>query len=71
MKSNCNYDKVKLLHEVSHMIWRIRRHYIKDAEKSKHPLCKKMYKEIADELEKHKEKLAAAVGGLAKEGKLN
>ena len=71
MKSNCNYDKIKLLQEVSHMIWRIRKTYMKDAEKSKHPLCKKMYKELADDLEKHKEKLGAAVTGLAKEGKLH
>jgi hypothetical protein len=71
MKSNCNYDKLKLLHEVSHMIWRIRKHYIRDAKKENHPLCAKMYKEIADGLEEYKEKLAAAVGGLAKEGKLH
>ena len=71
MKSNCNYDKVKLLHEVSHMIWRIRRHCIKDAEKSRHPLCRKMYHELAADLEKHKKKLADAVSGLAVEGKLN
>lgn len=69
MKSDCNYDKVKLLHEVSRMIWRIRKHYMKDAEKEGHPLCKKMYEEMAKDLESHREKLAEAVSGLAKEGK--
>jgi len=71
MKSNCNYDKIKLLHEVSHIIWRIRKHYIKDAKKEGHPLCREMYEEMAADLEKHREKLAAAVGGLAQEGKLH
>ena len=70
MKTNCNYDKVKLLHEVSHLIWRIRKYYVKDAKKAKHPLCRKMYEEMANDLEKYKTKLAAAVGGLAKEDKL-
>lgn len=71
MKSNCNYNKIKLLHEVSHMIWSIRKNYIKDADKSKHPLCKKMYKELASDLEKHKKKLEDAIAGLANEGKLH
>ena len=71
MKSNCNYDKLKLLHEVSHMIWRIEKHYIRDAKRDKHPLCAAMYKELADELKKHRQKLADAVGGLAQEGKLH
>lgn len=71
MKSNCNYDKVKLLQQVSHMIWRIEKHYARDAKKDKHPLCKKMYEELAEDLKKHRKKLEDAVGGLAKEGKLH
>jgi len=70
MKSNCNYDKVKLLQEVSNMIWRLEKHYIKDAKRDHHPLCKAMFQEMADDLKKYKQKLVDAVGGLAQEGKL-
>ena len=70
MEHDCNYDKIKLLHEVSHMIWMIGKHYVPDAEKSKHPLCAEMYKEIARDLKKHRDKLTEAVSGLAKENKL-
>lgn len=71
MKSNCNYDKLKLLREISHMIWMIKKHYIKDAKKENHPLCAKMYGELAADLEGYREKLVAAVGGLAKEDKFH
>lgn len=69
MEHDCNYDKIKLLEEVSHVLWVIGKHYIPDAEKAKHPLCAEMYKEIARDLKKHREKLIAAVAGLSKEGK--
>ena len=69
MEHNCNYDKIKLLQEVSHMVWMIGEHYVPDAEKAKHPLCAEMYKELARDLKKHHDKLKDAVEGLAKEGK--
>ena len=69
MEHNCNYNKIKLLHQISHMIWVIEHTYIKDAKKGKHPACATMYKEIAVALKQEKKKLLAAVEGLAKEGK--
>lgn len=69
MKENCNYDKTKLIHELSRLRHFIHMHAISDAQKANHPLCAKMYKEVADDLDRSLEKLKSAVAGLAKEGK--
>ena len=71
MKEDCNYDKTKLIHELSALRHFIRKHAIGDAKKANHPLCAKMYEEVAADIEKGIEKLKAAVSGLAKEGKYN
>ena len=71
MKEDCNYDKIKLLHMLSQVKHFVRKHAVEDAKKSNHPLCAKMYEEIAADAEKHIEKLKAAVTGLAKEGKFS
>jgi hypothetical protein len=69
MESDCNYDKVKLLHQLSKLLWMIDKHYLADAKKANHPLCAEMYKDIAKDLQKHKQKLVMAIEGLSKEGK--
>ncbi len=69
MKEDCNYDKTKLIHELSSLKHFINMHAIKDAQKANHPLCAKMYREVADDIEKSLHKLKSAVTGLAKEGK--
>ena len=69
MKEDCNYDKTKLIHELSALKHFIKKHAIEDAKKANHPLCAKMYDEVAVEIEKSIEKLKAAVSGLAREGK--
>jgi hypothetical protein len=71
MKEDCNYDKTKLIHELSALKHFIRKHAIDDAKKANHPLCAKMYEEVSAEIEKSIEKLKAAVTGLAREGKYN
>lgn len=69
MLSDCNYDKVKLIHHLSKMISFIDRHAVSDAEKDGHPLCAEEYKELRADLEKHVGKLSLAVKGLSKEDK--
>ena len=70
MLKDCNYDKIRLLAELSKIVWFIENHAKKDAEKENHPLCYAMYDELQKDLEKHMEKLRLAIEGLSKEGKL-
>jgi len=69
MLDNCNYTKVKLLHDLSRITWYLKRHAKEDAKKSGHVLCHTMCEEMEKDLEKHMEKLRQAIEGLSKEGK--
>ena len=71
MLSSCNYDKTKLLAKISKLMGFIDKHAVKDAEKDGHPLCGVEYKELKQDLERHAEKLRAAIEGLSREGKYN
>lgn len=71
MEIDCNYNKTKLIHQVSSMRHFLRKHAVDDAKKAGHPLCAKMYEELAEDLTKHLHNLKSAVAGLAKEGKYN
>ena len=65
----CNYDKTKLIHEMSEMVRFIDVHAKADSEESGHPLCGVVYDELREDLMKHLQKLNLAVAGLANEGK--
>jgi hypothetical protein len=67
--SNCNYDKTKLLYKLSKIVAFLEKRAIKDAESGNHPLCAAEYTELKQDLERHIEKLRAAVEGLSREGK--
>ncbi len=69
MQTECNYDKTKLLHQLSAMSHFISKHAIPDAQKDEHPLCASEYGELKADLDKHILKLQAAVVGLSKEDK--
>ncbi|MBW2980662.1 hypothetical protein KY360_04560 [Candidatus Woesearchaeota archaeon] len=69
MIDDCNYNKIRLLHDLSRIVWYLERHAKKDAKKSGHVLCHKLCGEIQKDLEKHMEKLRQAIVGLSKEGK--
>ena len=69
MLSSCNYDKTKLLAKISKLMGFIDKHAVKDAEKDGHPLCGEEYKELKHDLQRHIEKLRAAIEGLSREGK--
>ena len=47
----------------------IEKHAMHDAERDGHPLCAEEFKELKYDLERHMEKLRAAVEGLSREGK--
>ena len=69
MLCNCNYDKTKLLYKLSALASFLEKHAIRDAEHDGHPLCAEEYKELKQDLERHMEKLRAAVEGLSREAK--
>ncbi len=69
MLSDCNYDKVRLLHDLSRAAHFIKMHAINAAKKENHPLCAKMFEEILKNLDKDMDKLRAAITGLGKENK--
>ena len=66
---NCNYNKVKLLHDLNRIIWHLEKHAKEDAKEGGHELCYAMCEELLQDLEKHTEKLRQAIEGLSKEGK--
>jgi mevalonate pyrophosphate decarboxylase len=69
MLDNCNYNKIRLLHDLSKIVWYLEKHAKQDAEESGHKLCSAVYDELQKDLEKHAEKLRQAIEGLSKEGK--
>ena len=71
MLNNCNYNKVRLLTDLSRITWYLKKHAKEDAKQHGHELCHAMCEEIEKDLEKHIEKIRAAIEGLAKEDKFN
>lgn len=69
MLKNCNYNKVRLLHDLSRVVWYLKKHAKEDAKKEGHELCAGMCEEIEADLEKHIDKLKQAIAGLSKEDK--
>ena len=71
MLNDCNYNKVRLLHDLSRIVWYLEKHAKQDAQEEGHELCHAMCAEIQADLEKHIEKLKQAVTGLSKEDKFS
>ena len=69
MLCNCNYDKTKLFYKLLKISAFVEKHAMHDAEKDGHPLCREEYKELKQDIDRHIEKLRAAVEGLSREGK--
>ena len=53
MLSNCDYNKVKLLHELSRISGFLKRHAQKDARSAKHKECAKFCAALQKDVEKH------------------
>ena len=70
MLSHCNYNKVRLLHDLSRIVWFLKKHAKEDAQKEGHQDCIKMCEDLEADLEKHIDKIRDSISGLAKEDKL-
>lgn len=53
--NNCDYDKVKILHELSSILWFIKKHALKDSQKDAKSLA--FLKQLESSLEKQVAKL--------------
>jgi hypothetical protein len=54
---HCEYDTIKLIHELSSLLWFIEQHAKHDAENADHDECYEVFHEISQSLENHIEKL--------------
>lgn len=70
MLDDCNYNKLRLVHDLSRIIWYLDKHAIDDAEKAGHLECLTLYKNLHKDLELHMQKLIKGIEALAKVGKL-
>ncbi len=61
MLEDCDYDKTKIVHELSSVSWFLKKHAIKDAKKQKHALCAKEYEALQKDLDKHIHALHKAI----------
>jgi len=57
MLSNCDYDKIKLLHELSSILWFIDKHCHEDARAAGDTECKAFLEHLENDLLKHVEEL--------------
>jgi len=49
--NNCDYDKIKILHELSSILWFIKKHALPDAQQDDE--CSRFLKRLENDLEKH------------------
>ncbi len=50
---NCLYNKIKLLHELSEILWFIKKHGVQDAKRAGDQECMILCDEIESDLEEH------------------
>lgn len=53
MLNHCKYDCIKLLHEMSSLLWFIEQYAKEDAKKEGNTECLEKFQAIAQDLEKH------------------
>ena len=61
MLDNVSYDKIKLLHELSCMIWFLEKHALKDAQAAGDTECYDLFVMLNKDLQKHIEKIRGSV----------
>jgi hypothetical protein len=61
MLSNCNYNKVRLLHDLSRIDWYLKKHAKRDAKKEKHKECHDMCVALEKDIEKHIDQIKKAL----------
>ncbi len=57
MLDNCTYNKIKLLHEVSSLVWFIERHALNDAKVAGDAACAEIIQQLGEDLQRHLERL--------------
>ena len=62
MFSDCTYDKIKLLHEMSSLVWFIEKHALPDAQKASDEECITILTSLHGDLKKHLEELQTHLG---------
>lgn len=67
MLSDCNYNKTKLVHELSRLIGFIDRHGIEDARKENDPGCAEELKGLRGDLETHLKNLSKGMETVVEE----
>ena len=53
MLDNCCYNKIKLMHDVSSLIWFIKQHALADAQKENDNACQDFLKNLEKDLCEH------------------
>ena len=53
MLDNCNYNAIKILHELSSLAWFLQKHAIQDEKKDQHSQYLVMYEQLLKDLDKH------------------
>ena len=59
MLDHCMYDKVKLLHELSKIVWFIEKHAKQNAKNANDMKCHDTFEKLAQDLEKYINQLQA------------
>jgi len=68
MLSHCNYDKTKLIFELSKLIGFLDKHAIQDSKNEEHGGCTATYQELKLDLDKHLHALTHEMTATAKQG---
>lgn len=69
MLHDCNYNKIRLLHDLSRIAHFVKNHAKGDSKKgAQHTSCHQVYVELEKDLEKHIKKLGGVVAELSKKG---
>jgi hypothetical protein len=58
---NCLYNKIKLLHELSSLLWFIENHAEADAKEANSPQCHDFLDRLEKDLEKHVQELKTLI----------
>lgn len=53
MLNNCYYNKIKLLHELSSIVWFVEKHALKDAQEASDQECVKTLQDLSKNLDQH------------------